>query len=106
MKYAIIDYRMRQPEREFLKSLCYELVELPKSEKVYEEISSHMDIFCCKINNALVVEKSCYVYLKSKLKNTNMQIVRLFRENIHKIFLIMFVKLEIKSFTILLILIQ
>lgn len=75
MKYAIIDYRMRKAERDFLKSLNYELVEVPKSKAVYEEISSHMDIFCCKINNALVVEKSCYVYLKSKLKNTNMQIV-------------------------------
>ena len=75
MKYAILDCRMRQPERDFLKSLGYELVELPKSEKVYEEISSHVDIFCCKINHILVVEKSCYAYLKSKLQNTNMQIM-------------------------------
>lgn len=80
MKYAIIDARMRKPEKDFLKSLDCELVELPKSEAVYEEISSHVDIFCCKVNHTLVVEKSCYAYLKSKLRNTNAKIVERKRE--------------------------
>lgn len=66
---------MRNPERDFLKSLGYELVEVLESKAVYQEISSHVDIFCCKIKDTLVVEKSCYADLKRKLRNTNVQIV-------------------------------
>ena len=55
MKYIIIDNRMRKTEKEFLKSLGYILIELPKSNKTYPEISSHVDIFCSKIYETLIV---------------------------------------------------
>ena len=54
MKYLVIDGRMRELEKNTLKRLGYELIELKQSNKVYEEISSHIDIFMCKINNKLI----------------------------------------------------
>lgn len=60
MKYSIIDCRMRECEKEFLQSLGYRLIEIPKSEEVYPEISSHVDIFACKINNTIFLEKSIF----------------------------------------------
>lgn len=71
MKYIIIDERMREIEKEKLKSLGYELVEIKKSTCVYPEISSHVDIFACKINDKIVVEKSQYDNIIKKIKNKN-----------------------------------
>lgn len=70
MKYLIIDKRLRKVEKEALKILGYELIELEKSDRVYEEISSHVDIFCTKIKNKLIVEESKYKYIKNKLEDT------------------------------------
>jgi len=70
MGYLIIDSRMRKEEKGFLKSLGYELVEIPKSDWVYSEISSHVDIFVCKIEDCLIVEKSCYDYVRSKIQSS------------------------------------
>ena len=67
MKYLIIDKRMRKIEKETLKNLGYKLIELQTSQNVYEEISSHVDIFCTKIKDKLVVEKSRYEFIKNKL---------------------------------------
>jgi len=64
----IIDNRMRDIEKEKLKSLGYDLIEIPKSHNVYEEISSHVDIFCLKVNNKLICEESIYNIVKSKTK--------------------------------------
>lgn len=36
-------------EKQTLKNLGYELIEIKKSTNVYPEISSHVDIFACKI---------------------------------------------------------
>ena len=55
MKYLIIDERMRIFEKEKLKQLGYELIEIKQSSKVYPEISSHVDIFTCKIGEKLIV---------------------------------------------------
>lgn len=67
MKYLIIDQRMRNVEKELLKKLGYELIEIKKNYNVYEEISSHVDIFACKIQEKLIVEKSNYQYLKNSI---------------------------------------
>lgn len=60
MKYIIIDHRMREIEKSLLKNLGYALIEIPKSDKVYPEISSHVDIFACKINNTIFAPKSIF----------------------------------------------
>ena len=71
MRYLIIDERMREIEKEKLKSLGYELIEINKNENLYSEISSHVDIFACKIKDKIIVENGLYKTLKSKLKNAD-----------------------------------
>ena len=60
----IIDERMRKIEKDKLKELGYELIEIKHNDAVYEEISAHVDIFTCKIGNLLVVEPSLYNVLQ------------------------------------------
>lgn len=67
-KYVFIDSRIRGKEEEKLKELGYILIKLPKSENVYEEISSHTDIFVSKIENTIVIEKDMYESLKRESK--------------------------------------
>ena len=65
----IIDERMRQIEKEKLKELGYKLIEIKQSNHVYEEISSHVDIFTCKIGNKLIVEPTQYDNIKQNIKD-------------------------------------
>jgi hypothetical protein len=60
MKYLIIDNRMRQIEKKELIKRGYKLIEIKTNNDVYEEISSHVDIFACKVGNKIIVEKSQY----------------------------------------------
>lgn len=63
-KYVIIDSKLRKIEREYLKSLGYKLIEIKPNLNLYDEISSHVDIFCCNIEDKLVLEKNLYNLLK------------------------------------------
>ena len=65
----IIDQRMRKIEKEKLKQLGYELIEIKQSKNVYEEISSHTDIFTSKIGNKLIVEPTQYDNLKQYIQD-------------------------------------
>ena len=60
MKQLIIDRRMRKLEKEKLKELGYNLVEISRNPNVYEEISSHVDIFVCKIGRKIIIEPNQY----------------------------------------------
>jgi len=66
MKSLIIDERMRQIEKEKLKELGYELIKIKQNKNIYEEISSHVDIFICEIKDKIIVEPSQYNNIKSK----------------------------------------
>lgn len=68
MKTLIIDNRMRSIEKEKLKQLGYNLIEIKKCSKVYEEISSHVDIFVCKIGEKIIVEPSQDIKLENAEK--------------------------------------
>ena len=68
MNYLLIDERMRDIEKQTLQRLGYELIEIKKSTKIYSEISSHVDIFACKVKNKIIAEKHVYDILKNKLK--------------------------------------
>lgn len=71
-KYIVIDNKMRKVEKEYLKSLGYRIINIQTNKNVYDEISSHVDIFACKIKDKIVVEPSVYSYLKEEkydLKN-------------------------------------
>lgn len=65
----IIDERMRKAEKEKLKELGYNLIEIKTSNNVYEEIAAHVDIFTCKIGNTLIVEPTVYELVKERLLN-------------------------------------
>ena len=67
MRKLIIDSRMRKIEKDKLKELGFELIEIKPSENVYEEISSHVDIFTCKIENTIIIEPSKYVQILDKI---------------------------------------
>jgi hypothetical protein len=63
----IIDERMRQVEKDALNELGYELIEIKQSKNVYSEISSHVDIFTCKVGEKIIVEPSQYKSIKSQI---------------------------------------
>ena len=65
-KYIVIDNKMRKVEKEYLKSLGYRIINIQTNKNVYDEISSHVDIFACKIKDKIVVEPSVYSYLKEE----------------------------------------
>ena len=71
-KYIVIDSKMRKVEKEYLNSLGYRVINIQTNKNLYDEISSHVDIFACKIKDKIVVEPSVYSYLKEEkydLKN-------------------------------------
>ena len=53
MKNLIIDERIRKIEYDYL-SKYFNIIKLPLSEDVYDEISGHSDIFYCNINNKII----------------------------------------------------
>ena len=53
MKNLIIDTRIREEEYNYL-SKYFNIIKLPLSDDVYEEISGHSDIFYFKINNKII----------------------------------------------------
>lgn len=53
MKNLIIDSRIRNVEYKYL-SKYFNLIKLPLSDDVYEEISGHSDIFYCRINGKII----------------------------------------------------
>ena len=63
----LIDERMRLIEKQKLKNLGYKLIEIKQSKNVYQEISSHVDIFVCKIGSKLIVEPTQYENIKEQL---------------------------------------
>lgn len=73
MKRLIVDCRMRKIEKDKLKELGFELIEIKPSKNVYEEISSHVDIFICKIGNTIIIEPSQYAQIIDKIENKNIK---------------------------------
>ena len=59
-KTLIIDNRIRSIEKQKLKEMGYELIELKTIQDVYEEISSHVDIFACKVGEQIIIEPTQY----------------------------------------------
>lgn len=53
MQYVVIDKRMRNKEKEYLKKLGLNIIEIDYHPEVYDEISSHVDIFICKIRDEI-----------------------------------------------------
>ncbi len=71
----LIDERIRKIEYEYLKKY-FEVVKLPLSEDVYEEISGHSDVFYTKIDEEIIcspnskIIDSKFIMGKEKVGNT------------------------------------
>ena len=73
MKNLIIDSRIREEEYKYLSNY-FNVIKLPLSDDVYEEISGHSDIFYCKINNQIVAAPNAKILEKDfKLGTTKVQ---------------------------------
>lgn len=69
MDSLIIDNRMRVAEKGYLRNIGYEIIELTKQENVYDEISSHVDIFFTKLNDKIVIEPTIYYLYREYIPN-------------------------------------
>lgn len=65
----IIDTRMRNFEKEKLKNLGYNLFEIKYNQNLYYEISSHVDIHCCKIHDILICDSN--INIENSLKGSS-----------------------------------
>lgn len=75
MKNLIIDERIRKKEYDYLAKY-FNIIKLPLSEDVYEEIAGHSDIFYCKIDGKIICAPNAkiikdefvkgYTYVQSK----------------------------------------
>jgi len=65
MKYILVDNKIRDIEKEKLSELGYEVILLDSNNLMYDEISSHSDIFTFKIENNLICEEVLFDKLKS-----------------------------------------
>lgn len=73
MKNLIIDSRIRNIELEFL-SKYFNVIKLPLSEDVYEEISGHSDIFYTKIDDKIIAAPNAkYLVSDFKIGNAKVQ---------------------------------
>lgn len=52
-KYAVIDFRMRKIEKEYISSLGYEIIENRFNLNTYDEISAHPDIYYTKVGDVV-----------------------------------------------------
>lgn len=72
----IVDNRIRKIEMEFLNKLDRNILALSSINNVYEEISSHVDIYISKIKDTLIIEKAMYDNIKEKVLDNDICIVR------------------------------
>lgn len=66
-KYLVVDFRMRQIEKEYLKNMGYEIIENEDSPLIYDEVCAHPDMYYTKINDKIYLSKDKYILLKDKL---------------------------------------
>lgn len=56
-RYAIVDFRMRKIEKEYIKNMGYVIIENEFNNLVYDEISSHPDIYYTNVDNHIFISK-------------------------------------------------
>lgn len=72
----IVDSRMREIEKKCLSTLDNNIFTIPMLNNVYDEISSHVDIYFSKIEDNLIIEKIMYNRIKEKLLKENIQVIQ------------------------------
>ena len=82
MKKVYISEDAGLPLKEYLIEEGYALIELKKTNQVYDSISTHPDIFMCKINNEYVVSKEDLEFsYPGNIKYNGVQVGRYFLHN-------------------------
>ena len=71
MKKLLIDSRVRKVEYEYL-SRYFDVIKLPLSDDVYEEISGHSDIFYCKLQNKIICAPNAPIREKEFIVGKNL----------------------------------
>ena len=71
MKKLLIDSRVRKVEYEYL-SRYFDVIKLPLSNDVYEEISEHSDIFYCKLQNKIICAPNAPIIEKEFIFGKNL----------------------------------
>ena len=64
MRKLIIDERIRSKEQAYLEKY-FDIVKIPLSDQVYDEISGHSDIFYSKINNQIIEAPNAPIHIKN-----------------------------------------
>ena len=59
-KYIFVDRRIRKIEEDTLKKMGYKIIKVSYMNSVYEEISSHVDIFILKLDDTLIIQRKMY----------------------------------------------
>ena len=54
---VVIDERVNEEVKKYFIDLGYDIIKVKKHDNIYNEISSHTDIFCVKIDDTVIYEK-------------------------------------------------
>ena len=66
VRKLIIDERIRDVEQAYLGQY-FDIIKIPLSDELYDEISGHSDIFYCKINNQIIEAPNAPIHIKNAL---------------------------------------
>ena len=69
-KYVLVDFRMRKEEKDYIKSLGYNIKEVSYNIDLYDEIAAHVDISYLKIGDRIITSPDRFVEL-SKIVECN-----------------------------------
>ena len=67
MRNLLIDSRMRDVEKDYLKTLNYKIIELPLNEDLYAEISGHPDIQVSIVENNVIQAPNSSIKLNNAI---------------------------------------
>lgn len=62
-KYALVDFRMRKEEKEYIESLGYNIFNVSYNPDLYDEIAAHVDISYLKIDDTVISSPDRFVEL-------------------------------------------
>ena len=71
MKKLLIDSRVRKVEYEYL-SKYFDVIKIPLSDDVYEEISGHSDIFYCRLHDKIICAPNAPIIEKEFIVGKNL----------------------------------
>ena len=75
-KNCLVDFRMRKIEKDYLRSLGYNIIENVYNLDLYDEIASHIDIEYVKVDRNIVVSPKRYVEYQKELSACNNTIIK------------------------------